>query len=65
MSYALYLWHRDVFIAFGTIGLPIALIGSAASWMLVERPILAWAHRITRRRATRSVPDGAASATAA
>jgi peptidoglycan/LPS O-acetylase OafA/YrhL len=65
MSYALYLWHRDIFIAFGTIGLPIALVGAAASWMLVERPILAWAHRVTRRRAARSVPDGAASATAA
>ncbi len=59
MSYALYLWHRDIFIAFGIVGLPIALVGSAASWMLVERPILAWAHRITRRRAARSVPGGA------
>jgi peptidoglycan/LPS O-acetylase OafA/YrhL len=62
MSYALYLWHRDLFIAFGTIGVPIALIGAAASWMLVERPILAWAHRLTRRRVARAIPDGAAPA---
>jgi peptidoglycan/LPS O-acetylase OafA/YrhL len=65
MSYALYLWHRDVFIAFGTIGLPIALIGSAASWMFVERPILAWAHRITRRRAEAPAAERAVSARAA
>jgi len=62
MSYALYLWHRDLLIAFGTIGLAIALVGAAASWMLVERPILAWAHRMIRRRVEAPVGDRAMSA---
>jgi peptidoglycan/LPS O-acetylase OafA/YrhL len=44
-SYALYLWHQDLFITFGVFGLAIALVGSALSWRLVERPILDWAHR--------------------
>jgi peptidoglycan/LPS O-acetylase OafA/YrhL len=48
-SYALYLWHRDLFVAFGIVGLPIALIGSALSWAFVERPVLDWAHRVAQR----------------
>jgi peptidoglycan/LPS O-acetylase OafA/YrhL len=48
-SYALYLWHRDLFVAFGVWGTPIAIIGSALSWLIVERPILDWAHRIASR----------------
>jgi peptidoglycan/LPS O-acetylase OafA/YrhL len=48
MSYAMYLWHRDLFLAFGVIGLPLALIGAAISWFLLERPVLHWAHRVTR-----------------
>lgn len=44
-SYAMYLWHRDLFTAFGVPGVVIAAIGSAASWAIVERPILDWAHR--------------------
>jgi peptidoglycan/LPS O-acetylase OafA/YrhL len=48
-SYALYLWHRDLFIAFGVWGLPVAIVGSALSWSIVERPILDWAHRLARR----------------
>jgi peptidoglycan/LPS O-acetylase OafA/YrhL len=50
-SYALYLWHRDLLIAFGPIGVAIALVGAAASWALVERPILARIHTLTARRA--------------
>ena len=50
-SYALYLWHKDAFIAFGpALGLAIALIASAISWALVERPILARAHTLAARR---------------
>jgi peptidoglycan/LPS O-acetylase OafA/YrhL len=45
-SYALYLWHRDLLIAFGVPGLVIAVVGAGASWALVERPILDWAHRV-------------------
>jgi peptidoglycan/LPS O-acetylase OafA/YrhL len=52
-SYALYLWNKDVFLAFGAAGLPIALIAAAASWALVERPVLNWAHAITRPRRDR------------
>lgn len=44
MSYAAYLWHKDLIIAFGPAGAVIALVGAAASWTLVERPILRWAH---------------------
>ena len=52
-SYALYLWHKDLMIAFGPVGVVIAVVGSAASWALVERPILARAHAWTARRAAR------------
>jgi peptidoglycan/LPS O-acetylase OafA/YrhL len=45
-SYALYLWHRDLLIAFGVFGVVIAAIGAAVSWALIERPILEWAHRV-------------------
>jgi peptidoglycan/LPS O-acetylase OafA/YrhL len=48
-SYAFYLWHKDLYYAFGTAGFVIAAVGAAASWALVERPILEWAHRTTRR----------------
>jgi peptidoglycan/LPS O-acetylase OafA/YrhL len=48
-SYALYLWHRDLFIVVGIWGLPIALIGAALSWALIERPVLDRAHRISKR----------------
>jgi peptidoglycan/LPS O-acetylase OafA/YrhL len=47
-SYALYLWHYDLFRAFGPAGLLIALMGSVFSWLIVERPILYWAHRRAR-----------------
>jgi peptidoglycan/LPS O-acetylase OafA/YrhL len=47
-SYALYLWHYDLFREFGFAGLAIALVGSALSWLVVERPILYWAHRRAR-----------------
>ena len=46
----MYLWHRDLFIAFGAFGVVIAAVGAAASWALVERPILAWAHRVSAAR---------------
>jgi len=49
-SYAMYLWNKDALIAFGTAGLLVAAVGSALSWALVERPILNWAHAITKRR---------------
>ena len=52
-SYAMYLWHRDLFSAFGVVGVVVAAVGSAASWAIVERPILDWAHRVSagwRRR---------------
>jgi peptidoglycan/LPS O-acetylase OafA/YrhL len=48
-SYALYLWHRDLLTTFGVPGLLIAAVGAAASWALVERPILDWGHRIAAR----------------
>lgn len=54
-SYALYLWHKDAFIAFGpALGLAIALIAAGLSWALVERPILARAHALAARRRFRA-----------
>jgi peptidoglycan/LPS O-acetylase OafA/YrhL len=54
-SYALYLWHKDAFIAFGpSLGLAITLIASGLSWQLIERPILAHVHAaVARRRVAR------------
>jgi peptidoglycan/LPS O-acetylase OafA/YrhL len=48
-SYAMYLWHKDLFVAFGVVGLLIAVAGAAASWAFVERPMLEAAHRIGAR----------------
>jgi peptidoglycan/LPS O-acetylase OafA/YrhL len=63
-SYALYLWHKDLLVAFGPAGLAIVLVGSALSWALVERPILARAHWLAdtwraRRGLERVVPQPA------
>ena len=63
MSYAAYLWHKDLLIAFGPAGLAIALVGAAASWALIERPVLAWAHRVTRGRVPTPAPDHLVSST--
>jgi peptidoglycan/LPS O-acetylase OafA/YrhL len=50
-SYALYLWHKDAFIAFGPwLGLVISLVAACLSWAVVERPILARVHAIDARR---------------
>ena len=55
-SYALYLWHKDAFIAFGPwAGLAIAVVASALSWALVERPILRLAHWLAALRRRRLV----------
>lgn len=48
-SYALYLWHYDLLRTFGIAGLAIALVGATLSWIVVERPILNWAHRRAAR----------------
>ncbi|MGI8704182.1 MAG: hypothetical protein ACR2JZ_06690, partial [Candidatus Limnocylindrales bacterium] len=59
-SYALYLWHKDLFIAFGPgVGLAIAVIASALSWLLFERPILARIHAYTARRRADRMTDRA------
>lgn len=57
MSYATYLWHKDLLIVFGPVGLAIALVGAAASWALLERPILAWAHRVVGTRTVGPAPE--------
>ena len=52
-SYALYLWHKDAFIAFGPIvGLAVALVASAISWAAVERPVLRWIHWLAAGRSS-------------
>ena len=48
-SYALYLWHKDLLLAFGFPGLVLAFAGAAASWHFVERPVLARAHALADR----------------
>jgi peptidoglycan/LPS O-acetylase OafA/YrhL len=63
-SYALYLWHKDAYIAFGPwIGLLLALAASALSWALVERPILARIHAVADRRRHRAAEQPVAVAT--
>ena len=59
-SYALYLWHKDALLAFGLVGLPVALLAAAASWALAERPILGWAHTVARTRSRRGAEVAAA-----
>ncbi|HXG26228.1 MAG TPA: acyltransferase [Candidatus Binatia bacterium] len=62
-SYAMYLWHKDLFIAFGPwFGLLIAIAGSAASWAFIERPILARVHAHSARRAASRSAAAAAAA---
>ena len=57
-SYAMYLWHQDMLESFGLLGAVIALAGAAASWALVERPILDMAHPASPRAgAVRPTPD--------
>lgn len=57
-SYALYLWHRDAFIAFGpAVGLVIAVVAAGLSWALVERPVLARVHALTARWKRRIATD--------
>jgi peptidoglycan/LPS O-acetylase OafA/YrhL len=58
-SYAMYLWHKDLFLSFGIVGLPIALVGAALSWALVERPILALANGVAARWRQPAEPDTA------
>ena len=57
-SYAVYLWHKDAFIAFGPfLGLLISLVASGLSWAAIERPILARVHALAaRRRRVRPAP---------
>jgi peptidoglycan/LPS O-acetylase OafA/YrhL len=59
-SYAMYLWHRDLFTSFGVFGVVIAAVGSALSWAIVERPILDWAHRVAARWRRTTAPDESA-----
>jgi len=47
-SYAMYLWHKDLIIAFGAVGAAFAIVAAGASWALVERPILDRAHGIAK-----------------
>lgn len=50
-SYAAYLWHKDLFIAFGPwLGLALTIGASALSWWLIERPVLAKVHWWTALR---------------
>jgi peptidoglycan/LPS O-acetylase OafA/YrhL len=52
-SYALYLWHKDLYYVYGAFGFVIAAAGAALSWAFIERPTLDWAHRSARGLARR------------
>jgi peptidoglycan/LPS O-acetylase OafA/YrhL len=57
-SYAMYLWHKDAFIAFGPwAGLALAVVASALSWALVEHPVLARVHAAVARRRISARPQ--------
>jgi peptidoglycan/LPS O-acetylase OafA/YrhL len=59
-SYSLYLWHKDAFIAFGpALGLAVASVAAALSWLVVERPTLEVVHRVvSRRRTAKPIGEG-------
>jgi peptidoglycan/LPS O-acetylase OafA/YrhL len=63
-SYALYLWHKDLLIVFGPGGLVIAVVASAVSWALIERPVLARAHWLADTWRARRAPSPAIPAVA-
>lgn len=62
VSYGVYLWHLPLLLALRSenalplhlipalaVVLPITLAVATLSWLALERPIIAWAHRATRR----------------
>ena len=66
ISYALYLWHLPLIVAFGwKVGVPLALVVAALSYRFVELPFLrrrhparvgdALARPLTTTRATRRI----------
>lgn len=77
ISFGVFLWHLPVFSAIYAVsgldyfaggfvplmvlGVPITLAVAAASWYLVERPLVAWAHRSRRRTQPAPVPPGPAA----
>jgi peptidoglycan/LPS O-acetylase OafA/YrhL len=65
ISYGVYLWHLPLLLALRSqnalplqllpalaVVLSVTIAVAALSWLLVEKPILAWAHRVTRRGST-------------
>ena len=60
-SYALYLWHKDAFIAFGpAVGVALSVTAAALSWAVVEHPILARVHAaVAHRRVSLAAAQGA------
>lgn len=58
ISYGLYLWHLPLVIAYGWVGIPLALGIAALSYRYVETPFL----RRKRRVQTESLPDPVAVA---
>lgn len=50
-AYSLYLWHPPLILLLGPIGLGVSFLAAAASYRLVERPVLRRFHeRLTPRR---------------
>lgn len=60
ITYGIYLWHY-LFVRIDIpvwVALPVSVAAAAASWYLVERPVLRWGARLRTRRRQHETPGG-------
>jgi peptidoglycan/LPS O-acetylase OafA/YrhL len=74
ISYGIYLWHfifvtqsglwvangtlPDVFVLRFVVVFTLTIAVASASYYVIERPLISWSHRISRRRPTPEPPNG-------